>query len=104
MLDWLIQSFQIKSMSIYEALMLICFGASWPFAVIKTYKTKAVKGKSRLFLSLIIIGYIFGMINKILNSVDIVFWLYVINLLLVSTDFVFCIMYRNREGKDNAEK
>ena len=73
MLDWLIQSFQIKSMSIYEALMLICFGASWPFAVIKTYKTKAVKGKSRLFLSLIIIGYIFGMINKILNSVDIVF-------------------------------
>ena len=76
-MDFLIQSFQIKSMSVFEAGMLICFGASWPFAVMKTYKTKSVKGKSRLFLSLIIIGYIFGIINKIINSVDFVLWLYV---------------------------
>lgn len=98
MLDLLIQSFQIKSMSIFEAGMLICFGASWPFAVLKTYRTKNVKGKSRLFLTLIIIGYIFGIVNKILNSVDIVLWLYVINLLLVGTDFILCLMYRNREA------
>ena len=84
-------------MSIFEAGMLICFGASWPFAVIKTYKSKSVKGKSRLFLTLIIIGYIFGMINKILNSVDIVFWLYVVNLLLVATDLYFCLSYRKLE-------
>ena len=97
MIDWLIQSTQIRTMSFFEAGMLICFGASWPFAVIKTYKTKAVKGKSKLFLFLIILGYVFGMINKILNSMDVVFWLYVINLLLVSTDFMFCIMYRKGE-------
>ena len=97
MMEFFIQSFQIKSMSIFEALMLICFGASWPFAVMKTFKTKSVKGKSRLFLSLIIIGYVCGMINKILNTVDIVFWLYVINLLLVSTDLVLCLKYRKLE-------
>ncbi len=97
MIELLIQSFQIQSMSIFEAIMLICFGASWPFAVMKTYKTKSVKGKSRLFLILIILGYIAGMINKILNSPDIVFWLYVINLMLVSADFCLCIKYRNRE-------
>ena len=97
MLDFLIQSFQFKSMSFFEAGMLICFGASWPFAVMKTYKSKNVKGKSRLFLTLIILGYICGIINKILNSVDIVFFFYFINLLLVSTDFAFCLMYRNRE-------
>ena len=97
MLDLLVQSFQIKSMSLFEAGMLICFGASWPLAVIKTYRTKAVKGKSRLFLSLIIIGYLFGIINKIINSMDFVFWLYVINLLLVSSDFILCLMYRNRQ-------
>ena len=96
MLDFLIQSFQIKSMSFFEAGMLICFGISWPFAVRKTFKTKSVQGKSKLFLFLIILGYIFGMINKILNSMDIVFWLYVVNLLLVSTDFYFCILYRNK--------
>ncbi len=101
MIDFLIQSFQVKSMSFFEAGMLICFGASWPFAVIKTYKTKNVKGKSILFLTLIILGYLCGIINKILNSVDIVFWLYVINLLLVSTDFVFCLMYRNNEESKN---
>ena len=97
MMDLLIQSFQMKSMSFFEAGMLICFGISWPFAVRKTFKTKSVKGKSKLFLFLIILGYIFGMINKILNSMDIVFWLYVVNLLLVGTDFIFCIMYGNRE-------
>ena len=96
-MDFLIQSFQVKSMSFFEAAMLICFGASWPFAVIKTYKSKSVKGKSRLFLTLIILGYICGIINKILNSVDIVFWLYVVNLILVGTDFTFCIIYRNRQ-------
>lgn len=95
MLDILVQSFQIKSMSFFEAAMLICFGASWPFAVRKTYITKCVKGKSRLFLSLVIVGYVCGIINKILNSMDIVLWLYVINLLLVSSDFVLCILYRN---------
>ena len=84
-------------MSIFEAGMLICFGASWPFAVRKTFRTKSVKGKSKLFLFLIILGYVFGMVNKILNSMDIVFWLYVINLLLVTTDLIFCFMYRNRE-------
>jgi hypothetical protein len=84
-------------MSLFEAGMLICFGASWPFAVRKTFKTKSVKGKSKLFLFLIILGYVFGMVNKILNSMDIVFWLYVINLLLVTTDLIFCFMYRNRE-------
>ncbi len=97
MFDFLVQSFQVKSMSFFEAGMLICFGASWPFAVMKTYKTKNVKGKSRLFLTLIIIGYICGIINKILNSVDIVLWLYVINLLLVSTDFTLCLLYRKNE-------
>ena len=96
MINFLLQSFQMKSMSFFEAAMLICFGASWPFAVVKTYKSKCVKGKSRLFLTLIIIGYICGIINKIINSMDLVFWLYVINLLLVSTDFFFCILYRNR--------
>ena len=53
-------------MNIFEAGMLLCFGASWPAAVLKTYRTKNVEGKSLVFLSLILIGYICGMINKVL--------------------------------------
>lgn len=95
MYNFIVQSFQFNTMSFFEAGMLICFGASWPFAVAKTYRTKSIQGKSKLFLSLIILGYIFGIINKILNCMDIVFWLYVVNLLLVSTDLYFCLLYRN---------
>ena len=98
-MDFLLLTFQLKTMSVYEALMLICFGASWPVAVLKTYRTKNVKGKSKFFLTLIILGYLFGIINKILNSMDIVFWLYVINLLLVSSDMFLCILYTNRNTR-----
>ncbi len=83
-------------MDIYEALMLLCFGASWPFALIKTYKTKNVKGKSLLFLGLVILGYIFGMMHKIVYHPDSVIFLYLLNLILVSGDVVFVFLYKNR--------
>jgi len=85
-------------MSIYEILMLICFGASWPFAVLKTYRTKNVKGKSVLFLSLILIGYICGIIHKCIYKPDAVVWLYVLNLILVGTDLILWFKYRNNEN------
>ena len=84
-------------MSIFEAGMLLCFGASWPAAVAKTYRTKNVKGKSRLFLWLVIIGYICGMVHKILFNFDLVFYLYVLNALLVATDLFLVYRYRNLE-------
>ena len=84
-------------MNIFEAGMLLCFGASWPAAVQKTYRTKNVEGKSLVFLSLILIGYICGMINKVLYfGYDFVFWLYVINFMLVFCDFVLYFRYRKK--------
>ena len=90
-------NYQVILMSIYEILMLICFGASWPFAVLKTYKTKNVKGKSILFLSLILIGYICGIIHKCIYKPDAVVWLYVLNLTLVGADLILWFKYRNNE-------
>lgn len=84
-------------MSIFEILMLICFGASWPFAVAKTYKTKNVKGKSILFLSLIFFGYLCGIAHKILFHPDMVVYLYVLNGLLVLADIVLWFQYRNND-------
>ena len=60
-------------MSIFEAIMLICFGASWPAAVYKTYTTKNVESKSLLFMSLIILGYLAGMAHTFFNNFDFVF-------------------------------
>lgn len=81
--------------SYYEILMLVCFGVSWPVAVIKTYQTKNVKGKSFLFLFLILLGYIFGVIHKLMYNLDYVIWLYVINGVLVLTDMALWFKYKD---------
>lgn len=80
--------------SIFEIIMLVCFGASWPFAVYKTYKTKNVSGKSFRFLGLIVFGYLCGILHKIFYHYDIVIWFYVLNLILVLADVVLLVKYR----------
>jgi hypothetical protein len=70
--------------------MLLCFGISWPVSIYKTIRTKEVRGKSPLFLIIICIGYVSGIIHKVLFSHDWVIYLYVVNLLLVTAD---CILY-----------
>ena len=42
---------------VLEAIMLILFGISWPFNLMKSIKTRSTKGKSLLFLVLIEVGY-----------------------------------------------
>lgn len=92
-----LQLLRNPNFSYYEILMLLCFGISWPVAVIKTYTTKSVKGKSFLFLFLILLGYIFGIIHKVIYSLDYVIWLYVLNGLLVLADMALWFMYRNND-------
>ena len=98
-MDFLTASLQVKSMSIFEAGMIFCFGASWPFALYKTLKTKTASGKSRTFYVLILIGYICGMLHKILYNMDIVFWMYVAYFLLIAVDFTFVMIYRKKNDK-----
>ena len=83
-------------MSIFEALMLVCFGLSWPVAILKTIRTKQVAGKSRLFLAIICLGYLFGITHKLVNHTDWVLALYILNLLLVATDLILVIHYRKK--------
>ena len=75
--------------------MLVCFGLSWPVAVWKTYKTKSVRGKSFLFLFLILLGYILGVIHKVIYNFDYVIWLYVINGVLVLADMTLWFVYKD---------
>lgn len=87
--------------SIFEIGMLVCFGLSWPINIYKSLKSRTAKGKSLLFLAVIILGYISGIINKILYSPDIVLWLYVLNLLMVSGDLI--VTWRNKRLDKQAE-
>jgi len=81
--------------SIFEALMLICFGVAWPFSIWRIWKTKAAKGKSMWFLCIVLTGYVSGVIHKVLNCLDYVIILYVMNAILVSVDIALTWKYRD---------
>ncbi len=82
-------------MSEFEILMLICFGAAWPASIHKSLKSKSTTGKSVIFLYVIMSGYIFGMLHKIVYNYDFVVFLYALNFLMVFTDLM--LYYRNKK-------
>ncbi|MBQ4598558.1 MAG: hypothetical protein IJB19_01440 [Clostridia bacterium] len=80
--------------SIFETIMLVCFGLSWPLNVIKAYKARTAKGTSLPFILLIITGYIAGIAAKfVTHQVNYVLVVYLINLAIVSLNLV--VYFRN---------
>ena len=73
-------------MSVFEIIMLVCFGAAWPVSIWKSYTSRQTGGKSVGFLIIIVIGYIAGIVHKLLHSHDAVIYLYILNALMVSVD------------------
>lgn len=86
-------------MSPFEIAMLACFGLSWPISVIKSLKTKSTTGKSILFMTAVLIGYIAGILHKIVYSPDFVIIIYIFNLVMVSVDVTLYWIYFSREKK-----
>lgn len=86
--------------SIWEVLFLLCFAVSWPVSIVKSLRTKVVIGKSPLFMSLVILGYIFGIVHKLLYNRDIVIFLYMFNALLVSTDLFLYFLYIGKNRRE----
>jgi len=80
---------------IFEGIMLVCFGCAWPLSIYKTWKTKTSRGKSLFFLTVILIGYISGILFEIFGDLNFVIYLYLINILMVVADLVLSIKYRN---------
>ncbi len=82
---------------IFEIFMLVLFGFSWPFNVVKSYKARTTKGKSLSFLIMIIVGYGFGIASKFINPAFVfakkwyVLVVYIINLCMVSVDLLLYV-------------
>lgn len=79
---------------IFEALMIVSFGAAWPFSVYKSYKARTAKGKSLTFLLALIFGYICGIINNLIHGANYVLFFYSLNLVLITADLV--LFFRNK--------
>lgn len=80
--------------SIFETVMLVCFGFSWPLNVIKAYRARTAKGSSLPFIILIIVGYIAGITAKLIShQITYVLAAYIINLAIVMLNLV--VYFRN---------
>ena len=51
-----------------EFFMLFAFGFSWPFAIARTYRAKRVDGKSPMFMAIVLVGYVCGIMARMLDS------------------------------------
>jgi hypothetical protein len=85
--------------SIFEMIMLLCFGIAWPVSVYKTWKSKETGGKSIFFSYIVLAGYVSGIIHKLLHSNDFVLYLYILNLAMVVLDIA---MYYRAKRYENA--
>ena len=95
---------------LFEIIMILAFGASWPMNVVKSYKARSAKGKSISFLILIFAGYVAGIASKFMNEAYMasfaqkwyVLVFYFINIFMVSADILLYI--RNKKLDKIAEE
>jgi hypothetical protein len=91
----------MDSPQFFEALMILCFGVSWPAEIWKTWTTKTVKGISALFLWFVFAGYLSGILFKYTSvaaggSLSPVTALYILNTSMVGIELVLFYRYRGR--------
>ena len=86
---------------VFEMLMLILFGLSWPFNIAKSLRSRTAK--SIYFEMVIIVGYLCGIAGKIVgHNVTYVVAFYIIDIAMVSTDLA--LTFRNRALDRAAER
>jgi hypothetical protein len=82
--------------SLFEGIMIICFGLSWPLSIARSIKSKSTKGKSLMFMCFIAFGYVCGLTSKfITHTYNLAFWFYFPNIIMVTTDI--CLYFRNKK-------
>ena len=94
---------------ICEIIMLCIFGASWPFNISKSIRSRTAKGKSVMFEILVVIGYGFGLYSKIWTwqqggTLAYSTWFYIADIAMVCIDIV--LYFRNTKldrARDAAE-
>ena len=81
--------------AVLEAIMMLCFGLSWPINAIKAWRARTAKATSPAFLALITFGYMAGIAAKFVgHNVNWVLGVYVFNLMaLIVNDLIYL---RNR--------
>ena len=88
---------------IFESIMLICFGISWPLSVVKNYRARTARNMSLGFTLLIITGYLFGIAAKLKSGAfSYVLVIYFINLAAVSANLIIYFINRSIDLRASA--
>ena len=88
---------------VFESVMLICFGLSWPMSVVKNIRAHSAKAMSLPFILLIIFGYIAGITAKICaGNYSYVLLIYLVNLAFVATNLVIYFINRRSDRRHGA--
>ena len=79
---------------VLEAVMLICFGLSWPMNAYKNYKARTAAGTSWQFILLITLGYFAGIAAKFVSdTINWVLIVYFINVVCIAVNWA--VYFRN---------
>lgn len=78
--------------------MLVAFGFSWPFNIVKSWRSRTAKGKSVLFEFVVVFGYLIGLLGKFIiwkttGTPPWSIWFYIADIAMVSIDIV--LYFRN---------
>lgn len=87
---------------VLEAIMLLCFGASWPVNLVKSLRLRSAKSMSLVFLLLIWAGYIAGTAAKMIqlfspqlsNPAWYLLAVYIFNLFMLTANLI--VFFRNK--------
>ena len=97
--------------TLFETIMIICFGVSWPLSVYKSWKSRTTKGKSLQFELFIWVGYIFGIAKNFIlyanGSNSWIFFLgwafYVLNFVEITIDILLYFLNTRLDKARDAE-
>ena len=85
---------------LFETVMLICFGLSWPFSLIRNIRAHSAKGMSLSVTLLIILGYTAGIAAKVMaGRFGYVLLAYLFNLAIVLANVVVYFINRREDRK-----
>ena len=85
---------------VFELLMIVCFGISWPLNIYKAWKARTTKGSSVQFYFLILTGYLFGILSKAIklghgvSTPGYVWFFYILNSIIVTAGIA--VWFRNK--------
>ena len=89
--------------------MLVAFGFSWPFNILKSWRSRTAKGKSDLFEFIVVFSYLIGVLGKLITYARTgvwawSIWFYFADIAMVSIDIVLYFRNTALDRRAEAEK